>query len=120
MRKILPFLFNLALVLAPFSSANAQDQNLSSANLYIADYSTFPKASALFDVFDTSGIFASGLKPESVTLIEDGQSLPLESLNETAIPLQLVVAVNQGEQLDIRDSTNISRFQRASQVLTQW
>ncbi len=120
MRKFLPFLFNLALVFGTFTSAGAQDQNLSSATLYIADYSTFPKASALFDVFDARGIFASGLKPEAVTLIEDGQPLPLESLNETAIPLQLVVAVNQGEQLDTRDATSISRFQRASQVLAQW
>jgi hypothetical protein len=120
MRKIVVLLFTLSLSLSLVPSANAQDQNLSSATLYIADYSTFPKASALFDVFDTNGIFASGLKPEAVTLVENGQSLALESLNETAIPLQLVVAVNQGDQLDTRDSTSISRFQRASQVITQW
>lgn len=102
------------------TSASAQNQNLASATLYIADYSTFPKASALFDAFDPSGIFASGLKPEAVNVIENGQPLPVDSLNEIAIPLQLVVAVNQGQQLDTRDATSISRFQRAAQVLTQW
>lgn len=120
MRKLVLVLFTLTFILGMATSANAQDQNLSSATLYIADYSTFPKASALLDVFDANGIFASGLKPEAVSIVENNVPLPVDSLNETAIPLQLVVAVNQGEQLDTRDATSISRFQRASQVLTQW
>ncbi|MBL8080337.1 MAG: FHA domain-containing protein [Anaerolineales bacterium] len=120
MRKLVLHLFTLTFILGMATSASAQDQNLSSATLYIADYSTFPKASALLDVFDTNGIFASGLKPEAVSIVENNVPLPVDSLNETAIPLQLVVAVNQGEALDTRDATSISRFQRASQVLTQW
>ncbi len=120
MRKLAIFLFTLSFVLGMATSASAQGQNLSSATLYIADYSTFPKATALLDVFDTNGVFASGLKPEAVSIVENDQQLPVDSLNETAIPLQIVVAVNQGQQLDTRDATSISRFQRASQVLTQW
>src|SRR5690349_3627391 len=120
MRKLALFLFTISLTLGAATSVGAQDQNLSSATLYIADYSTFPKASAILDVFDTNGIFASGLKPEAVTVIENRQPLPVDSLNEVAVPLQLVVAVNQGEQLDTRDATSISRFQHASQVITQW
>ena len=96
-------------------------QNLASAELYPADVSSFPTISAFLDVFDSNGIFASGLKPEAVSVIEDGQPLPVNSLNEIAVPLQLVIAVNQGEPLDVRDSaTNFSRFQRISQVLAQW
>jgi hypothetical protein len=120
MRKSIVLMFILVLGFGTVTSANAQDQNLSSATLYIADYSTFPKASAVLDVFDTTGIFASGLTPQAVTVVEDNQPLPVESLNEVAIPLQLVVAVNQGPQLDTRDATSISHFQRASQVITQW
>lgn len=120
MRKFTALLFILVLALGTVTSARAQTQNLSSAILYNADYSTFPNASALLDVFDTNGIFASGLKPEAVTVIENGQPLPVNSLIETAIPMQLVVAVNQGQQLDVRDATSSSRFQRAAQVLTQW
>lgn len=37
-----------------------------------------------------------------------------------AIPLQMVVAVNQGTPLDARNTNGISRFQRVSQVLAQW
>jgi hypothetical protein len=123
MRKFLALLFSLSLVLgaAPDLRAHAQDQNLASAELYPADISNFPTVSAFLDVFDSKGIFASGLKPEAVSVIEDGQPLPADSLNEIAVPLQLVIAVNQGESLDARDpTTNFSRFQRISQILVQW
>ncbi|HET7144506.1 MAG TPA: FHA domain-containing protein, partial [Anaerolineales bacterium] len=72
------------------------------------------------DVFDSQGIFASGLISESVSVIEDGQQLPLDTLTEMAIPLQLVVAVNQGTPLDVRNTIGFSRFQRVAQILVQW
>ncbi len=102
------------------TSANAQGQDLSSANLYTADYSTFPNVTALVDVFDSQGIFASGLTPQTVSVIEDGQPVAVSAVNEMAIPLQLVIAVNQGVALDSRDSTGFSRYQRAAQVLAAW
>ncbi len=122
MRKFFALLLSLSLLLgaATASRARAQQTNLASADLYPADASSFPKISAFLDVFDSNGIFASGLKPEAVTVIEDNQPLPIDSLNEIAVPLQLVIAVNQGPQLDARDSTGISRFQRIAQVLAQW
>jgi hypothetical protein len=123
MRKFLALLFSLSLLLgaAPDLRAHAQDQNLASAELYPAEVSTFPTISTFLDVFDSKGIFASGLKPEAVSVIEDNQPLPVDSLNEIAVPLQLVIAVNQGEPLDARDpTTNFSRFQRISEVLAQW
>jgi hypothetical protein len=124
MRKFLALLFSLSLFLstAPIAHANVfAQQNLASAELYPADVTSFPTVSAFLDVFDSRGIFASGLKPEAVSVIEDGQPLPVNALNEVAVPLQLVVAVNQGEPLDTRDpSTNFSRFQRISEVLVQW
>jgi len=120
MRKFLALFLSLSLLLGGAPVAYAQ-QNLASAELYPADISNFPKVTAFLDVFDSNGIFASGLKPEAVSVIEDNQPLPVDSLNEIAVPLQLVIAVNQGEPLDTRDpSTNFSRFQRVSQILVQW
>lgn len=123
MRKLFALLLSLSLLLgaATASRVRAQQTNLASADLYPADASSFPKISAFLDVFDSNGIFASGLKPEAVTVIEDNQPLPIDSLNEIVVPLQLVIAVNQGPPLDTRDSaTNTSRFQRIAQVLAQW
>jgi len=120
MRKFLVLLLSLSLLLGVVTSVRAQ-QNPAFAELYPADISAFPKVSAFLDVFDTKGIFASGLKPEAVSVIEDGQPFPVDSLNEIAVPLQLVIAVNQGQPLDVRDATtNFSRFQHISQALAQW
>ncbi|MDD2921776.1 MAG: FHA domain-containing protein [Anaerolineales bacterium] len=119
MRKFLALLLILSVLLGAVQNVSAQ-QSLAFAELYPADVSAFPKVSASLDVFDGRGIFASGLKPEAVTIYEDGQPLKVDSLVETAIPLQLVVAVNQGQPLDARDSTGASRFQRISQTLAEW
>jgi hypothetical protein len=90
MRKFLALLFSLGLLLSAAPSANAHaQQNLASAYLYPADVSSFPTISAFLDVFDSNGIFASGLKPEAVSVIEDGQPLPVNALNEIAVPCGL-------------------------------
>jgi hypothetical protein len=120
MRRLIFLLLSLSLLFYVVHSVHAQAANLASATLYSADYSTFPTASVLADVFDPQGVFVSGLKPEAVNVVEDRQPLPVNSLTEIAVPLQLVVAVNQGQPLDARDSTGISRYQRISQVLAQW
>ena len=121
MRKFLVLLLSLSLLLgAAHAQRVSAQQNLASADLYPADVSAFPKVSVLLDVFDSHGIFVSGLKSEAVIVYEDGQPLPVDLLTETAVPLQLVVAVNQGQPLDARDSAGMSRFQHAAQVLAQW
>ena len=119
MRKFFALLLSLSILFGAVSHVHAR-QNLAVADLYPVDASAFPTVSALLDVFDSSGIFASGLKPEAVTVIEDGQQLPVDSLTEMAVPLQLVIAVNQGTPLDARNPSGISRFQRVAQVLAQW
>jgi hypothetical protein len=119
MRKFLALLFILSVLFGPVGFS-ARAQGLARADLYPPDSSAFPTVSSLLDVFDSNGIFASGLKPEAVSVLEDGQPIPVDALSERAVPLQLVVAVNQGPALDARDSTGISRFQRITQVLAGW
>ena len=119
MRKFLVLIFSLSLLLGAVPGVHAQ-QALASADLYPADVSAFPKISALLDVFDAQRFFVSGLKPGAVSVIENGQPYPVDSLNEMEIPLQLVIAVNQGTPLDARNANGISRFQRVAQVLVQW
>ena len=119
MRKFFVLLLSLSLLLGSVPSVRAQE-NLASATLYNAEASAFPSVSAFLDVFDAQKIFASGLKPEAVTVIENGAPLPVDSLNEIAVPLQLVVAVNQGTPLDARNASGLSRFQRVMQIIAQW
>jgi hypothetical protein len=109
----------LSLLLATVPSARAQ-QAYPGATLYPADTSSFPTISAFLDVFDAQRIFASGLAPEAVTVIENGRPLPVDGLTEIAVPMQIVVAVNQGLALDARNANGFSRFQRVAQVIAQW
>lgn len=120
MRKFLPTLLSASLILGIFIPVSAQGQIAASATLYNVDVSAFPVMSGFVDVTDSNGIFASGLKPEAVTVLENGQPAPAVSFNEMANPLQLAVAFNQGEALDARNANGISRFQRVSQVIIDW
>ncbi|MBI3173771.1 MAG: FHA domain-containing protein [Chloroflexi bacterium] len=108
----------LSLLVSSFIGVQAQGQ--ARADLYPPDASAFPAISAQLDVFDATGVFVSGLQPGAVTVMEDGQPRPVETLTEQALPLQLVVAVNPGPPLDVRDGQGISRFQRLTQVLGGW
>lgn len=118
-RRLLFSLLILGVLITVVPRAQAQ-QSSATAILYNVDASAFPTVTAFVDVFDAQKIFASGLKPEAVSAIENGQPLPVDSFTEMALPLQLAVAVNQGQALDVRDANGISRFQRVSQIIVQW
>src|SRR5512138_2575867 len=93
-----------------FFALHARAQSQAQALLYAADASAFPTISAFMDVFDVSGRFVSGIQPAQVTVFEDGQAVPLGSLTETLVPMQLAVAINPGAALAVRDSTGKVRF----------
>ena len=118
MRRFLLLILGFSLFLTPLSAARAQGQ--SSVDLYPPDVSTFPNVSVLVDVFGQNGIFAPGLAPEAFTVLEDGQPRPPDEVIEHVLPAQIVVAVNSGPALDVRDGQGISRFQRLVQVLDGW
>src|SRR5690606_36457426 len=119
MRKTLSVIFSFIILLSVFSNVNAQ-QNTATVTLYNVEPSAFPTITGFVDVFDAQNFFASGLTGEVVTVLEYGQTIPVDSFTERMIPLQLTVAVNQGTPLDARYANGISRFQRVAQVIAQW
>jgi hypothetical protein len=98
----------------------AQVAGQGQAALYPADASAFPTISTFMDVLDASGRFVSGLKPEQVAVLEDGKRLPLASLVEQVVPLQLAVAINPGPALDRRDKLGTQRFAGIVHALEDW
>lgn len=118
MRKLFGLLLSFGLLLGSFNGVQAQGQGW--ADLYPPDTAGFPTISAQLDVFDASGFFISGLQPGMVTILENGQPRPVDELLEQVIPAQIVIAVNPGSPLDVRDGQGISRFQRIAQVLSGW
>src|SRR5512146_1125132 len=69
--------------------ARAQSPTQAQITIYPADAAAFPEVATFMDVFDATGRFVSGLKPEQVTISEDGKAVPVTALNEMAVPLQL-------------------------------
>ncbi len=118
MRKFLLLLAGLGLFLGWGVPARAAPG--AEADLYPTDSSAFPTISTFLDVFDATGRFVSGLKPEQVTVVEDQHPLAVKSLNEMVVPLQLVVAINPGPSFGVRNQQGIAGFDGVHQALTQW
>ena len=61
-----------------------------------------------------------GCSPEHVTILEDGQPHPVSGLSESAPPAQIVVAINPGPALAVRDGQGIARYERVTETLAGW
>ena len=121
MRKLLSVLFGLSLLLGWGLPIRAFAQGgQAEIDIYPTDVSAFPLISTFMDVFDGSGRFVSGLKPGDVTVVEDGQPLQVQSLNEMVVPAEIAVAINAGAPLGTRDRLGATRFQGIVQALTAW
>ncbi|MGE5461750.1 MAG: hypothetical protein ACM3PS_00245, partial [Syntrophothermus sp.] len=118
MRKILPFLISLSLLAATQFSARAQ--TAAYAEITAIEQKTFPRITALVDVFDANGEFIAGLKPSTVTVSEDSKPHPVDTLTATTVPAQIVVGINPGPALGVRDGTGVTRFARAVEALGAW
>jgi hypothetical protein len=119
-RDLLGILFGLGLLLGWSLPVRAQAQRQAEVDLYPTDASAFPVISTFMDVFDASGRFVSGLKPEQVTILEDGQPLQVQKLSEMVVPAQIAVAINPGPPLGVRDTQGIPRFQGIVKALNAW
>lgn len=102
------------------SSSVAFAQTSAYAEISLPDASGFPKITALLDVYDTSGQFVSGLKPSNLAVLEDGKPRQVQELTEDKVGAQIVVGVNPGPALDVRDAEGVTRYQRVQQALGTW
>lgn len=111
------FLFLLSSFLFPLSSFA---QTSAYAEIGIPDASAFPKISTVLDVYDASGQFVGGLKPSTLVALEDGNPRQVQELTEGPVGAQIVIGVNPGPALDVRDGQGISRYQQVQQMLGGW
>jgi hypothetical protein len=118
MRKILLLLLSLILLAATLTLAHAQASAY--AETAAIDTRAFPQIRALVDVFAADGEFMAGLKPSDVTVLEDGKQRPVDTLQQTSVPAQIVVAINPGPALAVRDGTGVTRFARVVEALGTW
>jgi hypothetical protein len=118
MRK--PILALLGLLLLVGQGFAVRAQNGATARLSLVDAQGFPTVSALLDVFDAEGQPITGLQPEDITIMEDGQPFPVSGLSESTPPVQIVVAINPGPAFAVRDGQGIERFKYITDMLSGW
>lgn len=126
MRKFLAFFLSLVLSMAEavslllLPSALARAQATSYAEIVSVDARGFPQITALMNVYDANGRFIEGLKPGDVSAYENGEPRPVSSLTASAVPVQLVVAINPGPSLAVRDGNAVQRFTKIVEALSNW
>jgi hypothetical protein len=118
MRRILALFLGLSLLALP--SAFVRAQSAAYTQVMSIDAQGFPRVTALMDVYDAGGRFMEGLTPADLTIYEDGQPRPADTLTKFDVPVQLVVAVNPGPSLAVRDANAIPRFTRVVETLSDW
>ena len=118
MRRTLAFLLSFALLVV--SSVSARAQTSAYAEIAFVEAKGFPQVRALLDVYDETGKFVTGLDSGDLTLSEDGQPRPVNTLTEAAAAVQLVVAINPGPALAVRDGNAIARFTKIVEALRFW
>lgn len=123
MRRTFANLLILGLLTLPVAFAapeTARAQTDAHAEIASIDTQDFPQISALVDVYDANGEFTAGLRPNDLTAYEDGQPRPVDMLTESATPVQMVVAINPGPGLAVRDGNAVQRFTHVVGALSQW
>jgi FHA domain len=118
MRRLFAFFLSLGLLIVPGAFAHAQ--TAAYAEIVSINPQNFPQISALLDVYDANGEFISGLQPSNLTVYEDGQQHEAGSITESPSPAQIVVAINPGPALAVRDRNGVPRFDGVLAALDAW
>jgi hypothetical protein len=101
-------------------SAFARAQGTAFINLFQTDSSKFPTITALLDVFDEQGDFITDLTAADLSILENGQTLAPSTFEQLGQPLKVVVAINSGPALAVRDGLGFSRYDKMTAVLKNW
>ncbi len=109
----------LALSLA-FPGVLVHAQSQAFATITPPDFSKFPIITTLLDIFDDQGDFVTGLSPTSVSMLENGQKVVPDSVQEHPVPLGVVVAINSGLSLAVRDGLGQARYEKIAAVISHW
>ena len=117
-RFLLLFLLSL-LIGGTVLPANAEEGGMT-AILRSVQADEFPLIRVSFDVYDAQGKFASAMAAENLTFIEDGVAHPADSLQEESLPLRLIVAINPGAPMAVRDKSGVSRYEKVADALQTW
>lgn len=119
--KLHKFLLLLLVFSLALPSAFVRAQGTASIVLFQPDSSKFPTITAFLDVFDEQGEFVTGLTASELSVLENGQNIGMPAtFEQLPQPLRVVVAINSGPALAVRDGIGFSRYDKLAAVLKNW
>ncbi len=118
MRKFLAVFLGVYLLFAGLTPARAQTG--ARLSLYALQTGSFPVMTAGLDVFDSAGNFVTGLAPGAISLLEDNQPRPLDTLEELQPGVQFALALDPGPAFAFRDVNAVTRYDKIYKVLKDW
>jgi len=106
------------LILLGFISAKAQG----TAKVILSQLNTeaFPQVSARLNIHNNLGYFVHALEPVDITIIENKNAIPVETLTEVNSGAKFVVALNMGSSYTIKNIDGISRLGGIIQAIDAW
>ena len=116
MRKLARLFLTFSLLAGTWTFVHAQ--TAAYAEIVQVNADDFPRISTLVDIYDANGNFISGVQPSDITVYEDAQETKADKVAESEVPVQMVVAINPGPGMAVRDTNGIPRFDRVTEALT--
>lgn len=98
----------------------ANAQGIAKVILSQLNTEAFPQVSARLNIHNSGGYFVHALEPVDITIQENGNAIPLETIAEVNTGAQFVVALNMGPSYAIRNLDSISRHASIIQSITTW
>lgn len=90
------------------------------ATLTAIDDAEFPNLSVYLSAADAAGLPMEGLSADSITLIEDGQSIRPLTVTEVALGVQVVFVIDSSAAFKARDGNGVTRLDYIQQVLSDF
>ena len=113
------WLFTLAffLLYAPLS-ARAQTTGFIAVSSPNTD--NYPEIQTFLKVHDGEGRFITGLGTDDIQVLENGEVIRVQTLDEIRNGMQMVLAINPGTTFAVRDANAITRFDYLVGALGAW
>ncbi len=84
------------------------------------DTADFPRVSAWVEAWDAQGQFIAHIRPADVQVSEDGHPRALAAWQEQQPGAQVVIAIEAGRALGVRDNLGVSRYQYIYNQIRSW
>lgn len=119
-RRFFLALLSLSLVYLLAGTGHGAAQEGGQVRLAAPETADYPRISTYLEVRDSQGNFVRGLQKSDITILEDGDRIPVAQLDSLRTGVQMVVAVNPGPAFAIRNIQGEARFDFVKRYILDW